>query len=367
MLKSDKKIVAVRSLTHQDHASNIPPNVLNVNWNVGKRCNYDCSYCNHMTHDAVSPFINQSDALSAIDQLYHQVHPLGKTIDWAFTGGEPFLDPSFILMIEKINSYQTDKRITVSTNGSLPLSTYLNASQYISNITITIHPERSALEIARTVHTIKELNKLPDLMLSVTVMLLPGNIAAAKSILDDLTSAGVNTILRKIRPPTELHPFVYISPSKKERVLLDVEGQVNMRLTSRLLHDQQTSSKENAYYSEEDLSFLEYYYSKESSWKNMGVWYEDGDYSEINSDELLSKNRHTFKDWICFAGVDALYIDFDGSVYRGNCYMNGAIGHIKDTVVFVKHPIKCKLNWCTCNADMTVRKASKTIYLKQIT
>lgn len=320
-----------------------------------------------MTHDAISPFINQQHALSAVDQLYAQANASNKTIDWGFTGGEPFLDPSFMSILEKINGYQTNKKIIVSTNGSMPLSTYLNSVQFVSNLTITIHPERSDDEISRTIATIKELNKIPDLMLSVTVMLLTGSSEKIKVILDDLISAGVKTVLRKIRPPTELHPFIFVGSTKKDRVLLDINDQVNIRVTSRLLHDQQTALEENTYYTDDELKFLETYYSKELPWQNMGVWYDDGDYSEVNSDELLARNLHSFKDWICFAGVDSMYIDFDGSVYRGNCYMEGAIGHINDTIAFKKHPIKCKLNWCTCNTDMTVRKSSKTIYLKLVT
>jgi MoaA/NifB/PqqE/SkfB family radical SAM enzyme len=366
MLLSDKTITAVRSLTHEDHATNIPPNVLSINWNVGKRCNYDCSYCSHITHDSVSPFINQSDALTAIDRLYLQMQSTGKIIDWGFTGGEPFMDPSFIMMLEKINSYQTVKSISVSTNGSLPLSTYVSAAKYVSNLTITIHPERSHAETARTISTIKEINKIPGMMLSVTVMLFAGGVKTAKSIIEDLALSGVRTILRKIRPPQTTHPFVYFSPNKKDRELVDLTEQVNIRVASKVVHDQRTTTEENSYYTADELEFLESYYSKEASWNNMGVWY-DGGYAEINSDELLASNKHTFNQWICFAGVDSLYIDFDGSVYRGNCYVDGAIGHIKDTVAFVKHPTKCKLNWCTCNADMTVRKASKTIYLKLVT
>jgi molybdenum cofactor biosynthesis enzyme MoaA len=367
MLHTDKTIVAVRSLTHQDHATNIPPTVLSVNWNIGKRCNYDCSYCNHMTHDAVSPFINRTDALSAIDQLYSQVLAEGKTVDWSFTGGEPFLDPSFMDILAKISSYQIDKCISVSSNGSLPLHVYIAASQYISNLTITIHPERSSAELDRTISTIKELNKIPDLMLSVTIMVLTGGTTLAKTVLNHLIDNKVNAVLRKIRPPTDLHPYEHMGADKKDRVLPGINRQVNIRIHSRLLHDKKSAADENSYYQPDELAFLQSYYDKESPWNNMGVWYDDGSYSEVNTDELLTANKHSFTNWICFAGVDAVYIDFDGSVYRGNCYMNGPIGHIKDAIAFTKHPTRCKLNWCTCNADMTVRKVSKTIYLKLVT
>lgn len=367
MLQPDKKIIAIRSLYSVDHATNIPPTVLIVSWNLGKRCNYDCSYCGDLVHDAVSPFVNKSDALIAIDNLHSYAVENNKTISWGFTGGEPFIDPSFMNMLEVISSKSTTHSVVVSSNGSLPLSVYLQASQYVTNLTISIHQERSVSEIARTINTIKELNKLPSLNLSVTVMFVAGSTTNTESIIKDLTSSGVKTILRKIRPPADTHQFESLTKNKKDRVLLDVEKQKEIRLATKKTYDTKALWLRQEYYTEQEHAFAEVYYAKEKVWNNMGVWYEGDNYSEINSDEMLTHNTHTFTNWICFAGVDSLYIDFDGSVYRGNCYVDGAIGHIKSGIQFKQHPIKCNLIWCTCNTDMTVRKCSKTKYLKLIT
>ena len=367
MLDPDKKIVAVRSLRNKDHATNIPPTVLTIDWNLGKRCNYDCSYCSDLIHDSVSPFIVLTDAIAAVDNLHSEALNKSKKIDWIFTGGEPFIDPSFMDLLSVVRSKSTTNQIAVSSNGSLPLQTYLKSTEFITNLTLTIHPERSTEELQRTIRTIKELNNVQGLMLSVTVMFLAGSITSTTSILEELSSAGISTILRKIRPPADAHHFESLEVSKKSRILVDTKRQIEIKLDTKKKHDLDTYNKERSYYTELEHKFVDDLYNKNVPWNNMAVWYEDGSYSEVNSDELLVQNSHSFNSWICFAGVDSLYIDTDGSVYIGNCYNGGSIGNIKNKTEFKKHPVKCSLNWCTCNIDMTVRKASKTIYLKLIT
>ena len=40
-----------------------------VEWNLGKRCNYDCSYCPAEIHDMVSPHTDIKILKNAVDEL----------------------------------------------------------------------------------------------------------------------------------------------------------------------------------------------------------------------------------------------------------------------------------------------------------
>ena len=126
------------------------------------------------------------------------------------------------------------------------------------------------------------------------------------------------------------------------------------------------SSNIQSYYSSDELLLLEQLNNK-ISWHNAGTWSDDNSYQEINTDHLVSLGKNNFKNWICYAGVDGIYIDWDGTIYRGMCLNDGPIGHISKDNFITTTATKCNLNLCGCNVDIAIRKASNTTYLKLIT
>ena len=44
-------------------------NSIHVEWNLGKRCNFDCSYCPAEIHDNTSPHTNIKVLIDAVDAL----------------------------------------------------------------------------------------------------------------------------------------------------------------------------------------------------------------------------------------------------------------------------------------------------------
>jgi MoaA/NifB/PqqE/SkfB family radical SAM enzyme len=357
-----KTPVAIRSLMCADHAYHIPPQVFSVNWFLGKRCNYDCSYCPPHIHDAVSPFIDTKSAKKFIDSL-RQVKP---QIKWNFTGGEPFIDPGLRDIIVYLRSYSTSEQINSTTNGSLPLKTYSQLADCFTGLTFSLHLERSDAEINKTLKTLKDLSiSFPALQLTVNLMFLPGKLKQTQNLVAWLQENTINFIVRKIHPPMNadnLVPFRTLGSGKKDRALLPINRQKEYKIKFVQQNNQARSSNMLDYYTTEELKYLELFNDR-LSWINMGVWFEDGQYQELNSDQLITHEKHSFKNWICYAGVDNIFIDFDGSVYRGNCLNNGNIGSIFDEFEPQLVPTKCKRQWCSCNADIPIRKVQKKSYL----
>jgi len=50
---------------------------IKVEWNIGKRCNLDCSYCPAEIHDNFSPHTNVKVMLNTIDALAEIGKPYG--------------------------------------------------------------------------------------------------------------------------------------------------------------------------------------------------------------------------------------------------------------------------------------------------
>jgi len=64
-------------------------NSLSVMWNLGKRCNYDCSYCPASIHDNHSPHTDIEILKNTVDKICET----DRSVRFTFTGGEPTVHP----------------------------------------------------------------------------------------------------------------------------------------------------------------------------------------------------------------------------------------------------------------------------------
>jgi MoaA/NifB/PqqE/SkfB family radical SAM enzyme len=354
-----ENIKAIRSLQCQDHAINLPPNVLTVLWFLGKKCNYDCSYCSPHTHDAVSPFVDPSQSQKFISTAVAWAYLNNKKIKWAFTGGEPFLDTALLSIVKTLSDSSTTEQINITTNGSLPLSHYEKFSGLVAGITFSVHLERSTIEIQKTIDTMIELTRQQKIFVSCNLMFLPGKQKEIEEIVLQLQQHQVNFVLRKISPnPNDesFTPFVDPNKFKKSLELKSVDQQGDSKQKWRSLRDQQLTKLSQSYYSAQELEYLKTI-NTQPVWQNIGLWHGQDQYTEVNTDLLLSLGKAQFQNWMCYAGVDNMYVDFDGCVYRGLCQEGGKIGHISDWSGFLTQPVTCNQNHCGCNQDIAVRKS----------
>ena len=61
------------------------------------------------------------------------------------------------------------------------------------------------------------------------------------------------------------------------------------------------------------------------------VIYENGDIERINdSQPLINAGETRFFDYTCFIGKESLFINYDGSIKKGNCAVGGVVGNIEN-------------------------------------
>lgn len=363
--------VAIRSLMCKDHALHIQHSTQFVLWHLGKRCNYDCSYCSIHTHDAVSPFIDQTLAKKFASKLLLSASVNNKKINWAFTGGEPFIDPGFVPLLQLIRSHDSVGQINVTTNGSLPLSVYNSVKDMLTGITVSLHLERTDKEVDDTIKKIIELANNSNTFINVNLMFLPGRQQQVENIIQLFKQHNINFILRRIIQHDIDNVLnksgINTGPGKKDYQLFNIDLQRRYKEQWKIQNFGHTFDQRNLNaYTESELELFKEN-KRKSLWVNAGVWYADGSYREVNTDSLTSKLENRFRGWTCFAGVDQLYVDFDGSIYVGTCQSGGKIGHISDeNISFLASPQHCQVNVCMCNTDIPVRKAANG-YEKLIT
>jgi len=358
-----KKLVALRSLRSIHHATNIEPQIINVTWFTGKRCNYNCSYCSPAIHDWVSPHCPVPDVKSLFSQINRWAISQNKTFTITLTGGEPFVHPNIIEILSIIRETQSwQEQLTVTSNGSVPLELYQQAFEYMTHLTISLHLERSDSETENTLQKIIALNQqFPDKWINVQVMCLPGKLDYVENtVMPLLESNNVKFTLRRIRPWLNEIVDEWKHLSKKEimKKVYSIEDQSDQRHEEKINQDHRLMQvyAEGEFYSPDELEWFRTH-EPATAWQNIALWNEDLDYFETNGDRMVVNDRNQFRGWSCFAGIDSLYIDFDGQVYRGNCQNAGALGRMGGDIDFPDGPTTCERQVCISVIDHTIRKA----------
>lgn len=281
-------------------------NSVKVEWNLGKRCNYDCSYCPSEIHDNDSAHTNIEILKATVDKLV----ALGKPIRLSFTGGEPCVHPKFDELI-RYAKHVGIHWISVTTNGTRPYEFY--ASLPVDQYVFSIHFEYDWM---RVVHTLKELAARTKLQLVGQIMAHHEMMAFVKSARHVLNSEQIPNTVRRIRW------------TQGDRDLFD-----DMR------------------YHPDDLIWI-----KEQDATVKGNCIIDNQ-QIIHANDVIKLHLNQYKDWTCYAGIESLMINWDGDVHRATCRVGGSLGNIyQGTFTVPTAPITCDRNFCTCSADIPLTK-----------
>ena len=284
-------------------------NSIKVEWNIGKRCNYDCSYCPSSIHDNFSPHLDIAVAKLVIDKLAS----LGKPIRLSFTGGEPCVHPNF----EEILDYARRKNfwISVTTNGTRKDTWY--AVQPVHQWVFSLHFEYDWQRVLETILNVN--NKWHKDTLLVNVMAHHDKMDEVKEAVTILEIQEVSHNVRRIRW---------------------TEGD----------HDLFDDMRYN-------LTDLEWILKYPSTVKTNVVINEELHY---HANDVIKLHLNKYKDWTCNAGLESLMINWDGEVHRATCRVGGSLGNIyEDTFVAPSDPVICTRDWCTCAADIPITKINE--------
>jgi molybdenum cofactor biosynthesis enzyme MoaA len=358
-----KKHIAVSSLESPDHASRKDPKIVSVSWFLGKRCNYDCSYCPTFVHDNYSPHMKKEKIYDMIDQIEKQISLQNKEFKISITGGEPFVHPAFIDICKKLKEKKSCKKLSVVTNGSVSYEMYVKSIQYIDNLTISLHLEKPEKTTNLTLEKILKLNKNKKLFLNVNLMAVPGKFDKIKQIISLFTKNEIKFVLRKIDPPYK-EGTIKLSKTKGLTTIKNADEFNKHKSEMKIKNRNNKEERFIDYYSAEELAFLNSY-SNKKQWNNIRLYTENA-FFEFNTDDLIKKTTHNWKGWNCYIGIDSLYIQHNGTIFRGNCLQGNSIGKIGEKIKWPTHPIRCPISSCSCNLDMVIRKVKDIKYNKLI-
>lgn len=281
---------------------------IKVEWNLGKRCNYDCSYCPVEIHDNYS----QHTAIDILEKTVDQLSDLGKPIRLSFTGGEPTVHPDF----EDLLEYCKRKGIfwiNLTTNGTRPSRWYLNHEMFFNHIVFSLHFE---YDWQRVVKTINEFYDGTERDFFVNVMAHHDHMDSVRKVVKQFKEVGIKYAVRRIRWTEGDH-----------NIFDDLRYNGN---DLQWILEQDATAKPNCRVDDEHI---------------------------VHANDIIKKHQNQFTGWSCYAGLESLMINWDGEVHRATCRVGDSLGNIyKGTFTVPTEPVICTRDWCTCAADIPLTK-----------
>lgn len=156
-----------------------------INWNIGKRCNYDCSYCPSTVHDNFSPHLELDLFKKAFDKIYK--HASGQSLKITFTGGEPTVNPDYYDIVSYAVAHGT--KVITNTNGTGSFNK-LAKLQEAGGLHISVHTEFYQSE--KLAKKIEKLSKIKQGYCTIKFMLSPGQLHTCKDFFDTLPQSTEN-------------------------------------------------------------------------------------------------------------------------------------------------------------------------------
>lgn len=108
-----------------------------IYWELGPRCNYNCSYCGPTTHDNHSEHRTLTELVAGALKLEEKFLN-GRKASYVFSGGEPTLSPNLLPFLQFLKDL--GHKISIHSNGSR-LPEYYKKLIHLTNLNISVHFE----------------------------------------------------------------------------------------------------------------------------------------------------------------------------------------------------------------------------------
>lgn len=297
-----------------------------VNWNLGNMCNFSCSYCPSILNDGSFGWNEFHVVQRFIDSVIEHYHH--KRIYFEFTGGEVTLWKDFIKCAEYIKSRGHD--IGFISNGSRTLRWWEKNKTLFDHVCLSFHPEEGNAD--HFIDVVKIMSQ--HCRTHVNVMMHYD---------EEIWPRCVDVAERVIKNKN-------ISIALQPLIIDFGEELYSYSLEQTLYIDQQWTNLGKK---------IEY----DKEWKiyrgSMDMWDEvNGIKQNSSAHRFINDKTNNWKDWYCWAGIEQIVVDFDGSVMRGWCRVGGAFGnmHTPEEIQWPKRPVLCNKEMCHCNFDIMCKK-----------
>ncbi len=130
----------------QVFVDHVGPIDLNIQWDLGRFCNYDCSYClggEKGIHNTYEPHKPIDVLIRTVDRFHEQY--AGRVMMFNFAGGEPTAHPQFVDLCKHIKSL--GHKIHLTTNGSHGPRYWKSLVPFMDYVMISVHFEFASIPL----------------------------------------------------------------------------------------------------------------------------------------------------------------------------------------------------------------------------
>lgn len=295
-----------------------------VNWCLGNTCNFSCSYCPKALHDGSNRWHDKHMVKNFITKVRN--HHWDKNIYFEFTGGEVTLYKDFT----EICQYCTDLGIKVGmiSNGSRTIRWWTQNKGFFDHVCLSLHPEFTKedhfTEVIRLLHV--------DTRVHVNIMMSPERFDHCLEVAHRIK--GIGNISMALQPLIQDFGSELYDYTEQQR---DVLARQYELLVKHIRHDRA----------------FPYYRGA------MRKVFPDGRTTVQPAHRFISDGSNDWSGWRCYAGVEQLIVEMDGTIRRGWCKVGGPVGHIESlSLDLPTSPVICDKTMCHCNYDIMSTKES---------
>jgi organic radical activating enzyme len=108
-----------------------------IYWEIGRRCNYDCSYCWPWIHNTTDPHKPLEDLMKAT-HLIEKKFTKGESVNFIISGGEPTTNKDFLDWLRYLNT--CGHHVSLHSNGSRKPDYYQEIIHY-GDLNLSVHFE----------------------------------------------------------------------------------------------------------------------------------------------------------------------------------------------------------------------------------
>jgi|GEM_PF-1701649 len=311
-------------------------NSLHIVWMLHNACNHRCSYCDKTYWGGSERWLT----LKGVQSFWRQIkaHYKRDHIHVSFTGGEPTLWPEFGDLCRMLKDEGCDLGMT--SNGSHSMKVWQATLNCYNWLCLSYHPEHTK----------------DDHFLKVIEMMAPQTRVAVRLMMHKEEKFWQRSIAfgEKIKTLSD-GPPVWVEYVPLQDDFAGKSGQARPKPYEPWQNDFFGSRPDFSYGGKSEEIGL-HLMGIRDVW-DYQVTYSDGRQEFCRPNKLVASNMVNFQNWSCNAGLDLLFVNAEGEIFRGGCRVGGKIGHIFDEkIAFPGAPVVCPRTFCNCGSDIQVKK-----------
>lgn len=296
-----------------------------VEWMLGNRCTFACSYCPPELHDGSLPWISAETIMPFLEGVRrHYADALGRQVWIQYTGGEPTVHPEFARILKA--GHAAGFRQCLISNASRTTRFWSEIVEDIDFAILTYHSEFADYDHFREVAALVA-DRHP---LHVNVTMIPDRfddcLAAAQRLREDVGNSSIALKPLRLGFGSELYAY----SEAQKRVMW--QG-LPARRRAEVVLPRTTMTRRD----------------------------RGGETRRYHANKLILDGLNHWRGWRCMAGLESLRIKPDGSVYRSVCGVGGRIGQIGEPIAFPTTAVTCDRTACACISDILISKRRRRL------